>query len=311
MPQGLIVKSISGYFYVLPIGIQYDVEHLIQCRGKGLLRKNELVPLVGDQVIFEHSDHNEGTVTQILPRTNELIRPPISNVDIAVLVFSVAEPALNLQLMDKNLIVLEKSNIPCVICLTKSDLLHVESKKDDKRMDNTNDEIAKNISLYQTLGYEVTMNSSKQDDNIDWLLTRLQNRKSVIFGQSGVGKSSLMNRMNRELNLETNAISQKLGRGKHTTRHVELYSLEFGGFIADTPGFSQLDLTDIELEQLEICFREFAQYRSDCKYRGCSHINEPNCQVKQAVQNQFIAQTRYDHYLMFYQEIKERKKRYS
>ena len=310
MLQGLIVKAISGYYYVLPQGNDLQTGPTIQCRGKGILRKQENTPLVGDQVRFAYTENGEGTVTEILSRSNQLLRPPIANVDLAIIVFSVKEPTLNLQLLDKFLVYVEQADVPCLICLTKSDLMQTIPLFSEKKGTISDVDVDKVKSLYEHLGYEVTLTSAKEDINLDWIRERVTNLITVIFGQSGVGKSSLLNHMIRGLNLQTNTISQKLGRGKHTTRHVELLPLDAGGYIADTPGFSQLDLIEIEVEQLEGSFREFAIYRESCRFRGCLHVNEPGCAVKEAVSQLQIAESRYQHYLVFFQEIKDRKKRY-
>ncbi len=307
---GLIVKAISGYYYVMPHGQMLPSNQLVVCRGKGIFRKNDETPLVGDLVKFEETSHGEGTVIEILPRKNELLRPPIANVDVAVVIFSIAEPTLNLHLLDKFLIYLSNAKVPCVICFTKSDLLDSLAHHVDKKNKISEVEILSIINLYEHIGYEVTLNSSKLNQNVKWFDERLKNATSVFFGQSGVGKSSLLNQLIPSIHLETNTISKKLGRGKHTTRHVELLPISQGGYIADTPGFSQLDLLDMDVHSLEESFVEFQLYRILCKFRGCLHQHEPGCHVKEAVKNGLIASSRYEHYLMFCQEIKERKKRY-
>jgi ribosome biogenesis GTPase / thiamine phosphate phosphatase len=309
--QGLIVKALSGYYYVLPDIVELNVtseamiaqeSNLIQCRGRGILRKHKTPPLVGDRVVFEVTENGEGMVDEILPRTSELIRPPIANVKLAVLVFSLNEPALNLQLLDKFLVHIEHSGLEALICFTKQDLLEPDTE------DLT--DAAKVYELYESIGYAVLTTSALKHQGVEAVLDRLQGTISVFSGQSGVGKSTLLNAMMPNLQLETNIISSKLGRGKHTTRHVELIPLHNGGWVADTPGFSQLDFLQLEAEQLSACFVEFRALSANCKFRGCLHQHEPDCRVREALAQGQIAASRYEHYIQFLVEIKERKRRY-
>ncbi|TNJ67219.1 ribosome small subunit-dependent GTPase A [Paenibacillus hemerocallicola] len=307
MPEGVIVKALSGYYYVLPA--QAEAEP-IQCRARGIFKKKGITPLVGDRVMYEVTENGEGTVDVVLPRTTELIRPPVANVDQAVLAFSLAEPALNLQLLDKFLVHTEKAGLETLICLTKRDLLTEDGLLDDRSQEQPAlDEVKR---LYEGIGYTVLVTSTRTKEGIAEARSRLADRTSVFSGQSGVGKSSLVNALVPGLSLETNEISSKLGRGKHTTRHVELIALEGngGGLVADTPGFSQLDFLQIEVDELSSCFVEMKRASSGCKFRGCLHQHEPGCRVLAAVENGEIASSRYKHYLVFLQEMKERKRRY-
>ncbi|WP_068616780.1 ribosome small subunit-dependent GTPase A [Paenibacillus tuaregi] len=300
MPEGLIVKALSGYYYVKPAGAGSG--ETIQCRGRGVFKKKGITPLVGDRVIYEPTENGEGTVTEILPRETELIRPPVANASLAVLLFSLREPDMNLQLLDKFLVHIENEGLDTLICLTKQDLLTDEDEAD---------ELTKLVSeLYSSIGYEVIITSSRTGAGTDQVLSRLAGGISVFSGQSGVGKSSLLNAMLPGLSLETSAISLRLGRGKHTTRHVELIELGNGGYVADTPGFSQLDFLELGVERLSECFREFVPYAAECKFRGCSHLHEPGCKVLQAVEEKRIASSRYEHYVQFYEEMKDKKRRY-
>lgn len=291
MPQGRIVKALAGYYYV------QDGDALWQCRARGVFRKKGITPLVGDEVIYETSG-SEGTVMEVLPRTSELIRPSISNIDQAILVFSLAEPAFNPQLLDKFLVHTEAAGVDAVICLTKADLLP------------DGEELARIQARCEAIGYPVITTSSKGKSGIEDIRSQLSGHLSVFAGQSGVGKSSLLNALFSELNLETAPISHKLGRGRHTTRHVELIHLPEGGWVADTPGFSSLDFQSIEAEELGLCFKEMRALLGQCKFRGCQHVNEPGCAVRAAVEAHEISPERYEHYLEFLQEIKERKPRY-
>lgn len=312
MPQGLIVKALSGYYYVLPAREQLRAGATIQCRARGVFKKKGISPLVGDNVMYELTENGEGTVTEILPRFSELIRPPVANVKLAVLVFSVAEPALNLGLLDKFLVHIEKAGLDAVICFTKSDLLRESGAETGEAHDDliSGAKLDAVLKLYEGMGYQVVLTSAKQGAGIQPVLERLAGTISVFSGQSGVGKSSLLNAMIAGLELETNEISHKLGRGKHTTRHVELIPLETGGFVADTPGFSQLDFLELEVEELGSCFREFVPLAEGCKFRGCLHQHEPGCKVIEAKEQGAIAASRYEHYLQFLVEMKERKRRY-
>jgi ribosome biogenesis GTPase len=300
MPEGLIVKALSGYYYVMP---DDDHEAIVQCRARGLFRKKEISPLVGDRVLFERSDHDEGTVTEIQPRSSELLRPPIANVDQAVLVFAITEPSLNVQLLDKFLVHIEYTGIDAVLCFSKSDLL-----EQDQGLEIAGQNVQGILDMYENIGYPVVLTSTRKSEGIDQLKVHLKDRISVFAGQSGVGKSSLLNTILPNLNLETAEISIKLGRGKHTTRHVELISIKGQGWVADTPGFSQLDFLDMELEDLSRCFKEFRELSEQCKFRGCSHQHEPKCKVLAAVEQGDIAASRYKNYIFFLEELKEKRR---
>ncbi|WP_249866516.1 ribosome small subunit-dependent GTPase A [Paenibacillus konkukensis] len=289
-----------------------NVTTSIQCRARGIFKKRGISPLVGDRVIYELTENGEGTVDEILPRSSELVRPPVANVELAVLVFAVQEPALNLSLLDKFLVHTESSGLETIICLTKQDLISEdEDAGPPAKGEMMSDSLKELVKLYESIGYQVVVTSAKCGIGIDPVLERLAGRISVFAGQSGVGKSSLLNAMVPGLQLETNQISMKLGRGKHTTRHVELIRLTNGGLVADTPGFSTLDFLQIEeAEQLSSCFKEFESYAAECKFRGCLHLHEPGCKVAEAKDQGLIAASRYENYLQFLGEIKDRKRRY-
>lgn len=293
MPEGKIVKALSGFYYVL------HNEDLIQCRGRGVFRKNKITPLVGDEVVFQAENDLEGYLLEVKERKNELVRPPVANVDQAILVFSAVEPDFSPLLLDRFLVLVEFNHIKPFICITKMDLA-----KDDQIQ-----AITEFAEQYRKAGYEVVLTSSETEAGIDQLYPHLENNISVFAGQSGVGKSSLLNVLRPDLELKTSDISTHLGRGKHTTRHVELIRVGTG-LVADTPGFSSLEFTDIEAEELTFCFPEIAKESENCKFRGCLHLSEPKCGVKLAVDAGEIPNYRYEHYLEFLQEIKERKPRY-
>lgn len=301
MPEGLIVKALSGYYYVKPADPALD--EIIQCRGRGIFKKKGISPLVGDRVMYSPTENGEGMVDEILPRITELIRPPIANARLAVLLFSLKEPDLNLQLLDKFLVHIEHEGLEALICLTKEDLLDAEKE-------DTVSITEQAARLYEQIGYEVFITSSLTGKGTEAVKSRLAGEISVLSGQSGVGKSTLLNAMFPGLSLETSEISMKLGRGRHTTRHVELIELENGGYVADTPGFSQLDFLELGVEELSTCFREFREPSEGCKFRGCTHLHEPGCKVREAVDDGAIAAGRYEHYVQFYEEMKDKKRRY-
>ncbi|KAB7708009.1 ribosome small subunit-dependent GTPase A [Bacillus aerolatus] len=293
MPEGKIVKALSGFYYVADNG------RIIQCRGRGVFRKRKVSPLVGDFVEYQAENDLEGYILAIEERKNELVRPPIANVDQAILVFSAVRPDFSTILLDRFLVLIESKQIEPLICITKMDLLSKEEENTVKRY----------ADQYRSFGYTVVLTSSERLVTLEELRSYLHGKTSVFAGQSGVGKSSLLNALKPELELKTDDISNSLGRGKHTTRHVELINVE-EGLVADTPGFSSLELTEIEAEDLSQYFPEMAELSQSCKFRGCLHINEPKCAVKDAVEKEEVPSYRYEHYLQFMDEIKERKPRY-
>ncbi|MBM7632543.1 ribosome small subunit-dependent GTPase A [Geomicrobium sediminis] len=285
MQAGQIIKAVGGFYDVLHDG------EVTRCRARGLFRKQKIKPLVGDFVTFE-----EEYVQTVESRSNEMHRPPIANVNQALLVMSSTKPEFSTYLLDRLLVHTEAMEVESVIIISKMDLASEEIKR----------EVQSKASRYESLGYTVVYTPG--DDDLDVIRERLKNRTTVVAGQSGVGKSTLLNRVDDSLNLQTGEISQQLSRGKHTTRHVELLQT-CGGQVADTPGFSSLDFTGIDLDVLADSFLEIYEVSKDCKYRGCTHRREDGCAVKAAVETDEIAPYRYDNYLAFYNEKEEEEKR--
>lgn len=293
MVEGRITKALSGFYYVKA------EDKIYRCRGRGVFRKRNITPLVGDYVKFDISDHDEGYIMEIKPRENELVRPPVANINQAIIVSSAVHPDFSTTLLDRFLVLIESKGIKPVIFITKMDKL-----SETERL-----EIENYQEIYKSIGYEVELISSKEPVMLPKLDRYFKDNVTVVAGQSGVGKSSLLNAIQPTLLLKTAEISKSLGRGKHTTRHVELIQVS-GGLVADTPGFSALDFSDIELADLADCFPEMVERKDYCKFRGCMHHSEPKCAVKDAVEKEAIAAYRYDHYLSFFEEIESRKPRY-
>ena len=293
MIEGRIIKGIGGFYYV-------DTDNgLYECRARGIFRKNKITPLVGDfvKISVVDEENKKGVVEEIAERETELVRPPIANVNKALIVFAVKNPTPHLSLLDRFIVLAERENLEIVIILTKIDL-------DD---DNTFEKI-KNI--YEPCGYKVIGVSNLENKNIDKVKEELKDNTVVFAGPSGVGKSSLLNQIDSNFQLKTGDVSDKIKRGKHTTRHAELFELKFGGMVADTPGFSSLTLDDIEDIDLKDYFIEFEDY-DDCKFGSrCIHQNEPNCAVKEAVENGEIPKERYESYIQLLNEIRQGKRRY-
>ncbi|MBQ6630959.1 MAG: ribosome small subunit-dependent GTPase A [Romboutsia sp.] len=294
MLNGKIIKGIGGFYYV------DTKEGLYECRARGIFRKNKVTPLVGDRVSISVVDeeNKKGVVEEIEDRDTELVRPPIANVDKALIVFAIKNPSPNLSLLDRFIVLAEKENLEIVIVFTKVDL-------------DTDGEILKELKdIYEISGYKVIPVSNKLKLNIDKIKDELTESTVVFAGPSGVGKSSLLNEVDKNFELKTGEVSDKIKRGKHTTRHAELLKLECGGMVADTPGFSSLTLDDIDENELKEYFIEFDNH-DECRFGSrCIHENEPMCSVKEAVENGEISKKRYDSYIQLLNEIRSGKRRY-
>lgn len=291
MKTGRIVKLISGVYQVDVDGVRFDT------KPRGLFRKKKFSPVVGDIVDFEVQNEQEGYIHHVHERENELKRPPVSNIDELVIVMSAVEPQFSTQLLDRFLVIAHSYDLEPRILITKKDL----TTEDDREY------IQAMLNVYQEIGYR-TQFIGKDDNRVD-IVNEWNNGLIVLSGQSGVGKTTFLNHYRPELNLETNDISKSLNRGKHTTRHVELYERTYG-YIADTPGFSALDFDHIEKDELKNYFVDIKDVGQECKFRNCNHIKEPKCNVKQLVDEGEIAQFRYEHYLQLFNEISNRKVRY-
>ena len=290
--QGKIIKGIAGFYYV------HVVESgVYECKAKGIFRKDGVKPLVGDNVEIEILDKKdmEGNIMQILPRKNELVRPAVANIDQALVVFAVTKPKPHLNLLDRFLVMMESREVPVILCFNKTDI----AKDPD---------IAELKEIYEKCGYPLVFTSAKKEEHIQELKDILQGKTTAIAGPSGVGKSSIINLLQSEVEMETGSISRKIERGRHTTRHSELLVLGENSYIMDTPGFSSLYISDTDKESLKYCFPEFTPFEGKCRFNGCDHVHEPDCAVKEAVEQGIIHRSRYGNYLAMYQEIQERKR---
>ena len=290
--QGKIIKGIAGFYYI------YAEDHEIyECKAKGIFRKDNQKPLVGDNVEIEVLDiqEKEGSVTAILPRRNSLIRPAVANVDQAFVIFAMENPKPNFMLLDRFLIMMEKQDIPAVVCFNKKDLAD-------------SSELEFLYETYTGCGYQVILSSTFQGDGLDEIRQVLKGKTTVVAGPSGVGKSSITNALQENVKMETGEISKKLKRGKHTTRHSQVIPVGEDTYLMDTPGFSSLYLTDMEEQELKDYFPEFRKYEGQCRFQGCRHIHEPGCAVKEALENHKISGLRYEDYLGLYEELKEKRR---
>ncbi|MGN0365369.1 MAG: ribosome small subunit-dependent GTPase A [Suilimivivens sp.] len=289
--QGKIIKGIAGFYYVYtPLG-------LVECKARGVFRKEKIKPLVGDNVEIELVDEAQllGNIIRILPRSNALIRPASANIDQALVIFAIVKPNPNYNLLDRFLINMEKQGLPSVICFNKRD---IATPEDEQELGEA----------YGRCGYQVLFASGAKEQGIEDIRRCLNGKTTVVAGPSGVGKSTIINALCPEAQMETGEISHKIERGKHTTRHAQLFALSDDTFIMDTPGFTSLSLGDMEKEELQGCYPEFAEFEKDCRFGGCAHISEPVCGVKAALAEGKISRVRYDNYVMLYEELKNKKK---
>lgn len=289
---GKIIKGISGFYYVYVEGAG-----LYECKAKGAFRKQKIKPLVGDNVEIAVIDEANklGNVEKILPRKNELIRPAVSNIDMALVIFASAKPYPNFNLLDRFLCMMEYQKVPVTICFNKIDLVDQEKLKEYS-------------GIYEPAGYNVIFTCTKTKEGLGSIRSLLEGKTTTVAGPSGVGKSSIINCLQSDITMETGTISEKIERGKHTTRHSEIIPVSHDTYIMDTPGFSSMDVPGFEKENLWTCYPEFVRHEPYCRFIGCSHINEPDCGVKAAVEDGEISPVRYENYKLLYEELKNRHK---
>ena len=294
--HGRIIKGIAGFYYVYSVVESSAYE----CKAKGVFRKEKVKPLVGDMVEYEVLDEAEkkGNIIAILTRKSELIRPAVANIDQALVVFAITKPKPHFNLLDRFLVMMERQNIPVIICFNKKDIA-----------DEAEQEALK--AIYGPSGYKIIFTSAEKRENIDEVREVLRGKLTTVAGPSGVGKSSLINCLQKNVSMETGSISQKIERGKHTTRHSELISVDEESYIMDTPGFSSLYTNDFDKEELKHYFPEMEEHFGCCRFQGCNHVNEPGCAVKEAVESGKIHKIRYENYLEMYRELEQKeRKRY-
>ena len=289
---GKIMKGIAGFYYV---GVAES--GVYECKAKGIFRKDKIKPLVGDDVEIEVLNEEEklGNIVKMLPRRSELIRPAVANIDQALVIFAAREPKPNLSLLDRFLVIMEKQDVPVIICFNKQDLCDEE-------------EVGRLKEIYEACGYPVVLASAKQGEGIEEIKSLLRGKTTTVAGPSGVGKSSLTNLLQNEVQMETGEISKKLGRGRHTTRHSQIIQIEEDTWLYDTPGFTSFYVEEIEKEELRFYFREFFKYEGTCRFQGCTHTHEPGCMVKNALEEGKISKERYENYLELYGELKEKRR---
>lgn len=315
--RGKIVKGIAGFYYVhvsamssvpgesrpLPEPAACGGRHacgsdgIYECRAKGIFRKDNRKPLVGDDVEMDVLDDGQrlGNIRELLPRHSELIRPAVANVDQALVIFAVVRPSPNFNLLDRFLIMMQQQGLPCIVCFNKLDI-------------DTAGEGEQYRKIYEDCGFSTVSVSAKTHRGIERLGELLAGKTTTVAGPSGVGKSSIINCLQPNVVMETGQISEKIQRGRHTTRHSELIALGENTYILDTPGFSSLGLFDLEKEQLGKYYREFGQFEKYCRFGGCAHISEPVCGVRDAVAEGRISGMRYENYCLLYEELKNRRK---
>lgn len=292
--KGKITKGIAGFYYVY-----VPEKGMYECKAKGIFRKDNVKPLVGDNVAIQvlSEETMTGNICEILPRRNSLIRPAVANIDQAMVVFALRKPDVNLNLLDRFLIQMEQQKLDTIICFNKADLEDPDGLSSQRLAD-----------IYEKAGYKTLVISAEKDAGVEQVSACLAGRTTTVAGPSGVGKSTLINRLQTGMQMETGSISMKIERGKHTTRHSQVIPISKDTYILDTPGFSSLSVFDMEKEELEGYYPEFGAFSDRCRFTGCSHIHEPVCGVKEGVKEGKISKERYENYKLIYQELASKKK---
>lgn len=285
--RGIIVKGIGGFYYVS------DGNKIYRCKARGIFKKDDFIPMVGDEVLVEENPMGDGTIYEFLPRKNQLVRPPIANVDAVAVVVSVANPEPNLSTLDRFLVMAEKNRVEIILCVNKIDL-------------DNNEHLKKLNDIYGRI-YPIVQVCGLTGRGLEHLKGLLQFKKVAFAGPSGVGKSTLIRLLNPKAVVETGKVSDRTGRGKHTTRHVEIFTTDFGGMIFDTPGFTSFNVLEAEPEELQFLYPEMQQFLGECKYDNCRHIKEPDCRIRLAVETGEISASRYASYVEQYTEVAQKK----
>lgn len=290
--QGKIIKGIAGFYYVHVPG-----KGVYECKAKGSFRNQKVKPMVGDNVNIDviDEDNKKGNIVSILPRLNEIIRPAVSNVDQAMIVFAMAEPEPNLGLLDRFLVMMQRENVPVIICFNKEDISGAAKMAHLKE-------------IYKDCGCQILFISVKNQMGLEAVREALEGKTTVLAGPSGVGKSSLMNYLYPEAQMETGSVSEKIKRGRHTTRHSEIFYIGGNTYLVDTPGFTSLYIQNMEKDELKNYFSEFEPYEGGCRFHGCLHVHEPDCKIKAALSDGKISSHRYESYVQLYEELKEQRR---
>ncbi len=302
MMRGKILKGIAGFYYVETVE-----EKIYECKAKGIFRKANIKPLVGDDVEIDIIDEEKrlGNIAEILPRRVQLLRPPVANVDQAVILFAIVKPNPSYNLLDRFLIMMRQQKLPVIICFNKQD---IATKEEQEQL----------TVAYEKCGYKVLFISVREEKGLDELKELLKGKTTTLAGPSGVGKSSLLNKLVPDADMQTGELSRKIERGKNTTRHSELFYVKelsgeegFDTFLIDTPGFTSLEMRDVTVDTLMQYYPEFEEYEPECRFGGCSHIAEPDCGVKNALAEGKISAVRYENYKLLYEELKNMRPDYS
>ena len=289
--QGKIIRGIGGFYYINAGNSIYE------CKAKGSFRKDGIRPLVGDDCIIDILDEKNrlANITSILPRHSEIIRPAVANVDQAMIIFAISRPEPNFNLLDRFIIQISQKDLPCIIVINKMDLADDDQRREIEE-------------AYVACGCKVIFTSVSNREGVEEIRKLIKGKTTTVAGPSGVGKSSMINLLQSAVKMQTGVLSDKIDRGKHTTRHSELIPIDEDTYILDTPGFSSLNLFDVSTDTLKDYYYEFEEYAAECRFLDCKHISEPDCGVKKAVESGEISRLRYENYLTLYRECKDKRK---